>query len=546
MIRMPSLNRRPPQNIWFTKALFLFAVAFAFGFCGNAKAQERTCQSIPPGEEFWIRLSEPVSTYSSKVGAVVTAIVIDSPRCGGAPIFPTGTAVEGRITYVRKVGLGFRHSSSAIAIHFDRLHASATPLSVDTEVQEVANGRENVKAGVIKGATAKDTPQRLMSLRLIHLPEWDPEDYWIFMLRRSLFPYSPEPEIFLPAGTDLRLKLTAALQLSAGFQGKPEEQDADGGGTIAEELRDKLLGLPSRSMTGSSKPSDPVNLAFLGSPQQIEAAFESAGWTYGDSVSTWSVLREMRAMSSLNSYSHLPISKQWLEGEPPAFRFQKSFDSYQKREHIRIWNEDRLEDGLWAGGAIRETSAAWSLRKGKFIHHVDSDVDAEREKIVRELSLAGCVAHVHYLKRAQTSQSMRFASGDLLESDGGMAVIELKDCKVPDPVPAQTAEELPTRPGSRVTRFVRRQALSIHDLWQSNAIYESFDISRSVIHTLRNRRLRRRQMKEEALRTQRIPHPETSQCDAARLETPGGVCSSTGVISSAAPLSLPPEAAEAP
>ena len=110
-------------------------------------------------------------------------------------------------------------------------------------------------------------------------------------------------------------------------------------------------------MTGSSKPSDPVNLGFIGSPQQIEAAFQAAGWTYGDSVSTLSVLREMRAMTSLNSYAHLPISRQWLNGAPPEFRFQKSFDSYEKREHIRIWNENTLQDGLWAGGAIRETSA---------------------------------------------------------------------------------------------------------------------------------------------------------------------------------------------
>jgi hypothetical protein len=367
-------NSQPPKNISFSRAIFLFA--FAFSFCASAKTQDRTCKSIPSGQEFWIRLTEPVSTYSSKLGARVAAILIESPRCGDAPVFSTGTAVEGQITYVRRVGLGFWHGSSAIAINFDQLDSSPKSLSVDAQIEEVANGREHVKTGVIEGVTAKETPQRLMSLRLLHLPEWDPDDYWIFMLRRSVFPYSPEPETFLPAGTDLRLKLKAALQLPGGFQS--EEEDANGGGAIDEELSAKLLALPNRSMTGASKPSDPVNLAFLGSPQQIEAAFQAAGWTYGDSVSTLSVLREMRAVSSLNSYSHLPISKQWLNGAPPDFRFEKSFDSYQKREHIRIWNEDGLEEGLWAGGAIRETGAEWSLRKGKFIHHVDRDVDAER------------------------------------------------------------------------------------------------------------------------------------------------------------------------
>ena len=156
-------------------------------------------------------------------------------------------------------------------------------------------------------------------------------------------------------------------------------------------------------------------------------------------------------MSSLKSYSHLPISKQWLNGEAPGFRFQKSFDSYQKREHIRIWKEDALQNGLWAGGAIRETGAEWSIRKGKFIHHVDGDVDAEREKIVRELRLTGCVARVSYLRRGQTLESMRAASGDVLETGGGIAVIELKDCEPPDAAAMLAENQIPSRPQSRMT-----------------------------------------------------------------------------------------------
>jgi hypothetical protein len=503
MIRTRSIRLQPPRNIWFTEAIFLFA--FAFTFCASVEAQDGACKSIPSGQDFWIRLSEPVSTYSSKVGTRVTAILIDSPRCGDASVFSTGIGVEGRITYVRRVGLGFRHGSSAIAINFDQLFVSLKPLSIKTQIEEVDNGRETVKAGVIEGASAKDTPQRLMSARLLHLPEWNPDDYWIFMVRRAVFPFSPEPETFLPLGTDLRLKLKAPLQLPADFQSAAREQDSDDEGAIGQEFRAKLLALPNRSVTGAFKPSDPVDLAFLGSPRQIEAAFQAAGWTYGDALSTWSVLREMRAISSLNSYSHLPISRQWLNGEPPDFLFEKSFDSYQKREHIRIWNEDALEDGLWASGAIRETSAEWSLRKGKFIHHVDPNVDAEREKVVRELSLTGCVAHVYHLKRPQTPERLRAASGDVLETDGGMALIQLKDCELPDPTVMQAQAKLLSRPRSRITRFVRTQALSIRDLWQSNAIYESFEISLSVIHSLKNRRLRRRPMKEGAVRAKNVP-----------------------------------------
>jgi hypothetical protein len=257
---------------------------------------------------------------------------------------------------------------------------------------------------------------------------------------------------------------------------------------LDEDLQGKLLSVPSRTVTRTGKPSDVVNLAFVGSPQQIETAFQAAGWTYGDTVSTRSVLREMRAMSSLNSYPHLPISKQWLDGKAPDLRLQKSFDSYEKREHIRLWNEDSLAKDVWVGSVIRETSASWSIRTGRFIHHVDPDLPAEREKVVRDLMLTGCVANVAHLQRREMAEEAKNASGDELRSDGEVAVIELNDCAAADLTGIATDDAIPWRPNSKVKRFLRAQALSIHDLWRSNVIYMSFDVSRAVIRSVERRR----------------------------------------------------------
>ena len=450
---------------------------------------------IPTGQEFWIRLTSPVSTYSSKRGAAIQAILIESPRCDGAPVFSSGTAVEGRITYVRRVGLGFWHDSSAVTIDFDKLLAGPKSLAVNARVDEVANGREAVKAGVIEGVGGRDTPQAIMSTRLLHLPFWNTEAYWIFLIRRGAFPFSPEPETYLPAGTDLRLRLMAPLELPADLlEARPEKSTQDDVG-IDKGLREKLLTLPRRSVTGKGRPSDVVNLAFIGSRQQIEEAFTAAGWTYGDAVSAWSVLREMRAMSSLNSYAHLPISRQWLDGKAPDFRLQKSFDSYKKREHIRFWNQDELAPDFWVSGAIRETGATWSIHTGRFIHHVDGDIDAEREKVVRDLTLTGCVANVYRVQLART-EGEKSASGDELRTDGGLAVIELNDCEAPATAALASSSAVAWRPKSKWKRFLRAQALSIHDVWRSNAIYASFDLSLTIIHSLRQRRIRDYEVRE--------------------------------------------------
>jgi LssY C-terminus len=470
-------------------------VALALLICATGNAQGSNCKIIPSGQDFWIRLTDPVSTYSSKPGAAVEAMLIESPRCHEAPVFSTGIAVQGHIIHLRKVGMGVRHESSALTIDFDEILAGPKPLAAKTRVEEVSNGREDVKGGVIKGVGGRETPQGLLTTRLIHLPLWSPESYWIFLLRRAIFPYSPEPEIYLPPGTDLRLRLMAPLKLPDDLPIVAQTETAADDARTDTEVNGALLALPDRSMTRKGQPSDMVNLAFVGSEERIERAFRAAGWTYGDSLSTWSVLREMRALSSLNNYSHLPISKQWLSGQASDLTLQKSFDSYEKREHIRFWNESALEPDLWVSGVIRETSAAWSFRRRKFIHHVDADLAAEREKVVRDLKLTGCVDNIYHVQRPDAPGRLKNAGGDTLWSDGRIAVIELNDCDTPQTAFASESA-LPSRPQSKLKRFAREQILSFHDLWRSNAIYASFDFSRMFIRAIRNRSVQNRRIRE--------------------------------------------------
>jgi LssY-like putative type I secretion system component LssY len=480
----------------FTRGILFLTLAFIV--CPRGHAQDVACNIVPAGQEFWIRLTDPVSTYSSKRGSAVRAILIESPLCREAPVFPTGLAVEGHITHLRKVGMGVLHESSVVTINFDRVFAGPESLPIRTRVEEVANGREGVKKGVIQGVGARATPQKVMTTWLLHLPFWnDPESCWVFLLGRLVFPYSPEPEIYLPPGTDLRLRLTAPLTLPSDWPAAAPTENSQDDAPIDERVSETLEALPERSVTRKGRPSDVLNLAFLGSAHQVEEAFQAAGWTYGDSVSTWSVLREMRALSSLNSYSHLPISNQWLSGQAPDFTLQKSFDSYQKREHIRFWNEPVPGQDLWVSGAIRETSAAWSFRKRRFIHHVDPDLDAEREKVVRDLSLTGCVANVYRVDRPQAPRQLKIPSGDTLRTNGAVAVLQLRDCE-PAPGTFNTFNFLPTRPQSRLARFARAEILSFRDLWRSNMIYESFDLSRMFIGSWHRRSSRNRRMREYA------------------------------------------------
>jgi hypothetical protein len=87
------------------------------------------------------------------------------------------------------------------------------PLEVETRVLEVNNARETVKDGVIYGIRATDSPQGIINSRLIHLPTFNPYSDWGLVAYKAFFPIFPEPEIYLPAGTDLNLVLTESLAL---------------------------------------------------------------------------------------------------------------------------------------------------------------------------------------------------------------------------------------------------------------------------------------------------------------------------------------------
>src|ERR1035438_4564293 len=83
-------------------ALLIFLSALSFG-----------CDAVPVGQTLWIRLSSPVSSYSSKAGDPVYAKLIEAVTCENETILPVGTSIEGAVHSVRKVGWGIRHETSA-------------------------------------------------------------------------------------------------------------------------------------------------------------------------------------------------------------------------------------------------------------------------------------------------------------------------------------------------------------------------------------------------------------------------------------------------
>jgi hypothetical protein len=454
----------------------------------SSKPAFANCENIPAGKSFWIRLLDPVASYSSKPGTSVRAVLIQSPECGTTPVFPAGLEVDGEVTLVKKVGMGFVRDTASVEIQFSRLVTTAGEvLPISAQVVEVDNAREIARNGVIHGIRSTNTPQGRITSGLIHLPTYNPYGDITLMVYRTVS-VLPEPEIYLPPGTDLRLQLTVPLFVAnqpelpqVSFE--PDEYERG-------EIEQLLQNVPDRTTTTSGKDADLVNLLFLGSQGQLKDAFSAAGWLPGDPNSPHAFFKQFGAFLTFTNYPTMPVSHQLLGGQPQDFTWQKSFDSYGKREHLRVWSEPGSIENqqVWLSAYTRETSAALSVRYHKFIHHIDRNLDDGVNMLVRDLTLSGCVDAVYLMSRPDVHPLMVNSTGDEMRTDGMLTIVQLKDCHRPSIEYTRSNPLIPIRPRSRVVRYFRNEILLYKsDVIRGNIIYSAFDLCRMGIHTLRHR-----------------------------------------------------------
>jgi len=474
---MSSLRFRP--NASFLLAFLLLP------FAGRVSAN---CEYVPAGKSFWIRLLDPVASYSSKPGTSVRAVLIQSPECGSTPVFPAGLEVDGEVVSVHKVGLGFRRDTASLEIQFNRLvTATGEILPVAAQVVEIDDAREIAKKGVIHGIRSTNTPQGRITSGLIHLPTYNPYGDLTLIVYRSVS-VLPEPEIYLPPGTDLRLQLEVPLYVADQPELPPVSFQLDE--FERWDIEQVLQGVPERTTTTYGKEADLVNILFLGSRQQMQDAFSAAGWLPGDPNSTRAFIKQFEAFLTFTNYPTMPVSHQLLSGKPQDFTWQKSFDSYGKREHVRLWGQPQpvMNQEAWLAAYTRETSAVLSLRYHKFIHHIDRNLDDGVNMLVRDLTLSGCVDSVYLLPRPDVRPLMVNSSGDEMRTDGMLTIVQLKDCPRPSIEYTRLNPLIPIRPRSRIVRYFRNEVLLYKsDVVRGNILYSAFDLSRMGIHSLRHR-----------------------------------------------------------
>ena len=460
---------------------FVCVAATAFG-----------CDQLPAGETLWVRLAAPISTYTAKVGEPVHAVLTQDVVCDNEVVLPMGTPIEGVVLKRHKVGLGIVHETATLELEFDRAEVMpGVTVAFKARVEEVENAREQVKNGVIEGVLSSDTFQGRINSRLIHLPTWNPYSDPVLIVYKAAFPIFPEPEIYYPAGTDMRLETTSEVSLTPEVVSAEHAPalDADAGPEQSEQMDQLVEQLPWRVTTKKHVDADVVNIVFVGSRDEVKGAFREAGWHNADRGSTRTVMKNLYALLNNSGYERQPMMTFMLDGKPEDMNWQRSLNSYGRRDHLRIWQWTGQIDGepVWAGSSTHDTSAVLAVKHIGFVHHVAPDIDDERSAVIRDLNFAGCVRSVSYVARPEVPAEVRNATGDEMYTDGSVAVVTLQRCRPEDPQLDMDLKGASFKAGNIAFRFVRRQILTFrNDIWRANIIYGAYDVGRMTVMALRH------------------------------------------------------------
>lgn len=187
-----------------------------------------------------------------------------------------------------------------------------------------------------------------------------------------------------------------------------------------------LDAVPHITFTADGLPGDPLNIALIGTETALKKILLAAKWDQADPLTLRSSLEIAEAAVLERPYVDAPVSTLYLWGRKEDLAFEQPVgDNPRQRHHVRFWRADQVDrDGrpVWVGAAIYDTSVGFSDTTGQITHHTAADIDAERDKLLRDLKQTGDLSEVYTIQGFHNILQGRNGGGDPWHTDGGLAV----------------------------------------------------------------------------------------------------------------------------
>jgi len=297
------------------------------------------------------RLLDAVSS-TEDAGRTVRAVVLEA----------AGTGIpQGSVVYGHSEG---KPQRERLRLVFDRVTIGRREYPVAARVMAVDNAREAIEAdGTIDALDPIRKRPGKVELLLLAAAHAHPMTLALLEGTKLTLREFDKPSVRYEAGTDMTLR----------FEAVPATPAAGPGTVVAgvppRGLARVLAALPLRTETYAERtPSDWTNLAFLGSREGLQKAFESAGWSTAAALSLRADFKVFAAVAERHAYVHAPVSRLAVNGRLPDLVYQKQTNTFAKRHHIRIWaatGQSWEGKPVWIAAATHDigidfSAAVWS------------------------------------------------------------------------------------------------------------------------------------------------------------------------------------------
>lgn len=178
--------------------------------------------------------------------------------------------------------------------------------------------------------------------------------------------------------------------------------------------------------------SDPINMAVIGSEEQLRRAMAAAGWKEADPISLRTLFKTIQSIILKRSYLTAPVSSLELFGRKQDLAFQIEVNNNPRaRHHVRFWrtpSEWYLPGGYKAdllGAATYDKKVGFSLFTGQLDHKIAENIDDERDFVINTLQQTPQIKDISVVSEFTTAYHHRNGGGDSITTDGAMPFLFL-------------------------------------------------------------------------------------------------------------------------
>ena len=183
---------------------------------------------------------------------------------------------------------------------------------------------------------------------------------------------------------------------------------------------------PRITQTRDGHPGDPLNVGLVGTESQVIAIMHAAKWYAADALSLKSDVKIAVDTVVDRPYDQAPISALYLFGRKEDLAFEQPVGNNPRhRHHARFWRTHQTtQDGrpVWIGSATYDTRVGLSHTTGQVTHHIDADIDAERDHVMATLQQTHDLIERYVVQGFHTILQGRNGGGDPWHTDGALAV----------------------------------------------------------------------------------------------------------------------------